>query len=212
MFDAGGDSHVSLSLRVCVGLFYNRGIYIWISWKVSEWYFPKTSSFKHPWEPRRNKRRLEVLWNHNASGTHELYVYFSVLTAYAFIKHLFLSWQSTLFEANYLEVALQNQAFIFIVKVSSYLWLTNFIYFTRSRRANEILKSLYNILIRSIKRPFEIMEFLLWTLPLKKLFLSLLCSFNETKHWSYKKFEKVIQRRYSFFLHPPPTACVYCSE
>lgn len=26
MFYAGGDSHVFLSLRVCMGLFYNRGI------------------------------------------------------------------------------------------------------------------------------------------------------------------------------------------
>lgn len=50
--------------------------------------------------------------------------YFSVLKAHDSTKHLFLSYlltKSMLFEVNYLELASQIQAFLFRVKVSSYL-------------------------------------------------------------------------------------------
>lgn len=83
---------------------------------------------QHLLEWRRIEISLEVLRDDNASGTHKLCRYFSVLKAHDSTKHLFLSYlltESMLFEANYLELASQNQAFLFIVKFSSYLWLTS---------------------------------------------------------------------------------------
>lgn len=84
------------------GLYLNllKGLWIILS---------KTSVSKNPWEWRKIKRSLEVLWDDNRSGTHELCVYFLVLKAMLFIKHLFLSYlltESKFFEASYLELTL----------------------------------------------------------------------------------------------------------